>query len=206
MTIGREAARSSSHYSVLGVLPNSSPAQIRSAYRKLALQWHPDRFCSRDKAVADLAKVKFQEIQEAYHVLSDHERRELYDLGLYDSAEGDEETSGLNSFVREMAAMMAEVKSEHQEQQNQSFEDLQRLFMDMFSTDLHMWGLDFPSFQANPLEKKRRWEGKVQQQRVSTNLQKCVRLGLSNDSLQSESGCSKLKKRRNFSTKALSDL
>jgi molecular chaperone DnaJ len=61
------------YYEILGVQKNSSPEQIKDAYRKLALQYHPDRNKSPD------AEEKFKELSEAYAVLSDREKREAYD-------------------------------------------------------------------------------------------------------------------------------
>ena len=60
-------------YEVLGVSKNASDAELKSAYRKLALQWHPDR----NKAAN--ANEKFKEINEAYSVLSDKQKRATYD-------------------------------------------------------------------------------------------------------------------------------
>ncbi|MHC4985537.1 MAG: DnaJ domain-containing protein, partial [Planctomycetota bacterium] len=61
------------YYQVLGVSRDASDSQIKSAYRKLARQFHPDV----NKA-ADAAE-KFKEASEAYEVLSDGEKRKLYD-------------------------------------------------------------------------------------------------------------------------------
>ncbi len=61
-------------YDVLGVDKSSSPEQIKSAYRKLAVKHHPDKNPG-DKA----AEEKFKEASEAYHVLSDKERKNNYD-------------------------------------------------------------------------------------------------------------------------------
>ena len=61
------------YYQVLGVPQNASDEQIKKAFRKLALQYHPDR---NKSAGAD---AKFKEINEAYHVLSDTEKRASYD-------------------------------------------------------------------------------------------------------------------------------
>ncbi|MBM3270628.1 MAG: DnaJ domain-containing protein [Candidatus Sericytochromatia bacterium] len=63
-------------YEVLGVGRSASEDEIRSAYRKLAKQWHPDRHQGKDKAKAE-AKIK--EINEAYEVLGDPEKRAKYD-------------------------------------------------------------------------------------------------------------------------------
>ena len=62
------------YYDVLGVSKNSSKDEIKQAYRKLALKHHPDRNKSAD------AEEKFKEISEAYAVLSDDEKRRVYDM------------------------------------------------------------------------------------------------------------------------------
>lgn len=61
------------YYDILGVSRNASKDEIKRAYRKLALEWHPDRNKSAD------ANDKFKEINEAYEVLSDPKKREAYD-------------------------------------------------------------------------------------------------------------------------------
>ena len=61
------------YYEVLGVQKTASKDEIKDAYRKLALQYHPDRNKASD------AEEKFKEISEAYAVLSDDEKRAQYD-------------------------------------------------------------------------------------------------------------------------------
>ncbi|OUX32037.1 MAG: molecular chaperone DnaJ [Pelagibacteraceae bacterium TMED268] len=62
------------YYDVLGINKNSTADQIKSAYRKLAVKYHPDKN-EGDKA----AEEKFKEASEAYHVLSNSERKQNYD-------------------------------------------------------------------------------------------------------------------------------
>ncbi|GIV22540.1 MAG: J domain-containing protein [Bacteroidia bacterium] len=63
------------YYAILGVSRDSDTATIKAAYRKLALQYHPDRNPGNKEA-----EEKFKEISEAYEVLSDPEKRRQYDL------------------------------------------------------------------------------------------------------------------------------
>ncbi|XP_020594683.1 uncharacterized protein LOC110034782, partial [Phalaenopsis equestris] len=82
MAAAAEQRRSAaSFYSILGVSRDASLAEIRAAYRQLAMTWHPDR-CGRERV--QVANRRFQQIQEAYEVLSDERRRAMYDAGLYD--------------------------------------------------------------------------------------------------------------------------
>ena len=59
---------------MLGVDKNATPEQIKKAYRKKAIQYHPDKNPG-DKE----AEEKFKEAAEAYDVLSDEKKRQLYD-------------------------------------------------------------------------------------------------------------------------------
>lgn len=70
------------YYEVLGVSRDANPDEIKSQYRKLALKFHPDRNKSGEAA------EHFKEITEAYAVLSDPQKRGLYDSGGHDGVSG----------------------------------------------------------------------------------------------------------------------
>ena len=61
------------YYEVLGVSKNASADEIKSAYRKQALKWHPDRNKTNE------ATEKFKQVNKAYEVLSDSKKKEMYD-------------------------------------------------------------------------------------------------------------------------------
>ncbi len=66
---------SKDYYQTLGVTRNASDEEIKKAYRRLAMQYHPDRNPGREK----WANEKFKEINEAYAVLGNPEKRRQYD-------------------------------------------------------------------------------------------------------------------------------
>ena len=64
------------YYEILGVKRDATPEEIKKAYRKLALEYHPDRHPPEKRKWAE---EKFKEISEAYEVLMDPEKRRIYD-------------------------------------------------------------------------------------------------------------------------------
>ena len=64
------------YYDVLGIGRETGPEAIKKAYRRLAMQFHPDRVPPEQKAEAE---ERFKEVSEAYEVLADEEKRRLYD-------------------------------------------------------------------------------------------------------------------------------
>ena len=63
------------YYETLGISPNASSEEIKKAYRRLAVKYHPDK--NRDNSKE--AEEKFKEVSEAYKILSDGEKRKIYD-------------------------------------------------------------------------------------------------------------------------------
>lgn len=69
------------YYKVLGLQKNASQDDIRKSYGRLALQWHPDKNPSNKEE----AEKKFKAVAEAYEVLSDAQKRSLYDRSVKES-------------------------------------------------------------------------------------------------------------------------
>ena len=80
-------------YDVLGITKSSSKDEIKKAYRKLALKYHPDK-TKGDKA----SEEKFREASEAYHILSDDKRKANYDQFGHAAFEGTGGGQGFGGF------------------------------------------------------------------------------------------------------------
>mmetsp|Transcript_1756 Transcript_1756/g.2520 ORF Transcript_1756/g.2520 Transcript_1756/m.2520 type:complete len:514 (+) Transcript_1756:137-1678(+) len=75
--IALKQSKEKNYYKILGIPRNAKKKDIKSAYRELALKWHPDK----NKDNVEEAKKMFQDIGEAYEVLYDDELRSKYDRG-----------------------------------------------------------------------------------------------------------------------------
>lgn len=67
------------YYEVLGVDKKATAAEIKKAYRKLGMKYHPDGYTNKSEAEKKEAEEKFREVSEAYNVLSDPDKRARYD-------------------------------------------------------------------------------------------------------------------------------
>lgn len=67
------------YYKILGVDKNASEQDIKKAYRKMSLKYHPDRQAGKSESEKKLAEEKFKEVAEAYDVLGDKGKRQQYD-------------------------------------------------------------------------------------------------------------------------------
>ncbi|KAH9618660.1 hypothetical protein KSS87_009733 [Heliosperma pusillum] len=71
------------HYKVLGITKNASKHDIKHAFRKLAVQFHPDKHAQSPKSARDAATLKFKQVSEAYEVLIDDRKRAAYNFTRY---------------------------------------------------------------------------------------------------------------------------
>ncbi|HOB64962.1 MAG TPA: DnaJ domain-containing protein, partial [Clostridia bacterium] len=74
------------YYEILGVSKDASADEIKSAYRKLAKKYHPDLYTNATESQKAEAEKKFKEVQYAYDVLSDPQKKAAYDQ--YGSEDG----------------------------------------------------------------------------------------------------------------------
>lgn len=86
------------YYKILGLPYHANDYEIRQSYKKLAAKWHPDKNNSNDMSLS-LSKKMFEEISEAYEVLSNKEKRRIYDHNGYNSENLNEEKFEWDDFM-----------------------------------------------------------------------------------------------------------
>lgn len=143
-----EFGRESNYYEVLGVAAHASHVEIQAAYRKLALQYHPDR--NPGNAVAE---EKFRQATNAYQVLRDEDKRKEYDAqhdnivsskGAASEARHSNATfSGLGDLGRQFAETMKRTD-------------------DFLERELRQMGVRDPSFAAELRQKNAELKKKMQ--------------------------------------------
>jgi molecular chaperone DnaJ len=87
-------------YDILGISKTASQDEIKKAFRKLAMKYHPDKCAESEK---EENETKFKQINEAYTVLSDEEKRKQYDMfGTYDSNPGNQNYADIGDILSEL--------------------------------------------------------------------------------------------------------
>ena len=76
-----ESAKNRDYYQILGIDRNASADEIKKAYRKLALKYHPDRNSESEQS-KKIAQRKFEDVSDAYSVLSDPKKKQMFDQGV----------------------------------------------------------------------------------------------------------------------------
>lgn len=98
------AAAKRDYYTILGVERNASDEDIKRAYRRMAMKFHPDRNDGDGKVEAE---VKFKEAAEAYEILSDAQKRQRYDQFGHEGVRGQHDFSHMN--VTDIFSMFDEI-------------------------------------------------------------------------------------------------
>ena len=76
-----DSAKNRDYYQILGLNRNATPDEIKKAYRKLALKYHPDRNSESEQS-KKIAQRKFEDVSDAYSVLSDPKKKQMFDQGV----------------------------------------------------------------------------------------------------------------------------
>jgi len=74
-------AKKRDYYQILGLTKEASENDIKKAYKKLAIKWHPDKNNQSEES-KKLAEKTFRDINDAYTVLSDPKKKQMYDSGV----------------------------------------------------------------------------------------------------------------------------
>lgn len=97
------------YYEVLGVDRNASANDIKKAYRKLAIQYHPDKQHDKTEAEKKEAEEKFKEAAEAYSVLSDENKKARYDQYGHEGLGGAGGFSGAGMDMNDIFSMFGDI-------------------------------------------------------------------------------------------------
>lgn len=122
--------RQKDYYKILGVSESVSADELKKIYRKLAVQYHPDKNPSNPKE----AEAKFKEISEAYYVLSDPKRREQYDqIRKYGGGGGASNFAGAQGFDFEELLRQYSGGSSRSRRSSGQYSAFSDIFADLFS-------------------------------------------------------------------------
>ncbi|CAN8235313.1 unnamed protein product [Cochlearia groenlandica] len=128
-------------YAVMDLDNECTQGDLTLSYNNLILKWHPDRFLEEIKK--NEANIKFKSIQQAYSVLSDSNKRLLYDVGVYDS---NDDQTGMADFINEMVTLMAQTNSTGDE----TFEEFEQLFEELLNDNMNQFKTSSSSFSSAP--------------------------------------------------------
>jgi DnaJ family protein C protein 7 len=87
-------AKKKDYYKILEIANNADDSTLKKAYRNKCLQWHPDKWAHSTDEEKTIAEAKFKEVGEAFSLLSDPRKRQMYDSGQIDS-EADSQSGGM---------------------------------------------------------------------------------------------------------------
>jgi DnaJ family protein C protein 7 len=88
------------YYKILGITKSASDSDIKKAYRKMALLYHPDKQSKLTDEERLVAEAKFKEIGEAYTILSDPRKKQMFDSGMdIDGSSASDGMSGMGGGV-----------------------------------------------------------------------------------------------------------
>ena len=128
-------------YEVLGVAKNASDEDIKKAYRKLAMKYHPDRNQGDSSKVAE---EKFKESKEAYEMLSDAQKRAAYDqyghAGVDPNMRGGAGAEGYGGFAEArktldiLVSMYNQLSQDRSSAMQKNFTDFQKELYDLVMT------------------------------------------------------------------------
>lgn len=96
-----EMSKRKDYYKILGCQRSASEVEIKKAYRKMALLYHPDKqqgLCDEEKSIAE---GKFKEVTEAYEVLSDPRKKQMFDSGM--NVDGSSASGGRGGYHQDMS-------------------------------------------------------------------------------------------------------
>ncbi|KAF5222988.1 putative TPR-repeat-containing chaperone protein DNAJ [Trypanosoma cruzi] len=95
------------YYKILDLPPNESDdAQIKRAYKKACLRWHPDKWANAGPEEKTHAEKMFKDVGEAFSILSDAKKKRMYDNGMIDNAVEGAGESGFSGFPGQDEALM----------------------------------------------------------------------------------------------------